>query len=82
MMTTDPVDLSARLIRCPSVTPEEGGALQLLSGVLSEAGFDCVRVDRNGVPRTMFKPDDGPTYWAQQKERAPTFGQRRSNPAE
>ncbi|WP_313575541.1 S-type pyocin family protein [Brevundimonas sp.] len=35
-------------------------------------------VDRNGVPRTMFKPDDGPTYWAQQKERAPTFGQRRN----
>ena len=34
--------------------------------------------DRNGVPRTMFKPDDGPAYWAQQKERAPTFGQRRS----
>ena len=33
--------------------------------------------DRNGVPRTMFKPDDGPTYWAQQKERAPTFGLRR-----
>jgi hypothetical protein len=26
----------------------------------------------------MFKPDEGPTYWAQQKERAPTFGQRRS----
>ncbi|MNU38955.1 hypothetical protein D3C71_276390 [compost metagenome] len=36
-------------------------------------------VDRNGVPRTMFKPDDGPAYWAQQKERAPTFGQRRSS---
>ena len=35
-------------------------------------------VDRNGVPRTMFKPDDGPAYWAQQKERAPTFGQRRT----
>ena len=35
-------------------------------------------VDRNGVPRTMFKPDDGPAYWAQQKERAPTFGQRRN----
>ena len=34
--------------------------------------------DRNGVPRTMFKPDDGPAYWAQQKDRAPTFGQRRS----
>ena len=36
-------------------------------------------VDRNGVPRTMFKPDDGPAYWAQQKERAPTFGQRRAS---
>lgn len=36
-------------------------------------------VDRNGVPRTMFKPDDGPSYWAQQKERAPTFGQRRTS---
>lgn len=34
--------------------------------------------DRNGVPRTMFKPDDGPAYWARQKERAPTFGQRRA----
>ena len=33
-------------------------------------------VSRDGTPRTMFKPDDGPTYWAQQKERAPTFGQR------
>ncbi|MFK0297860.1 S-type pyocin family protein [Brevundimonas sp. NPDC090276] len=39
-------------------------------------------VDRNGVPRTMFKPDDGPAYWAQQKERAPTFGQRRSASSE
>ena len=36
-------------------------------------------VARNGTPRTMFKPDDGPAYWAQQKERAPTFGQRRSS---
>ncbi len=35
-------------------------------------------VARDGTPRTMFKPDNGPTYWAEQKERAPTFGQRRS----
>jgi len=35
-------------------------------------------VARDGTPRTMFKPDDGPTYWAVQKEAAPTFGQRRS----
>jgi len=36
-------------------------------------------VSRDGTPRTMFKPDDGPNYWAQQKERAPTFGQSRSS---
>ncbi len=35
-------------------------------------------VARDGTPRTMFKPDDGPAYWAAQKAAAPTFGQRRS----
>ncbi|NRB36190.1 MAG: succinyl-diaminopimelate desuccinylase [Rhodobacteraceae bacterium] len=48
-MTTDPAALSADLIRCPSVTPEEGGALVLLETLLSEAGFDCTRADRGGV---------------------------------
>ncbi len=46
---TDPVDLTRRLIRCPSVTPEEGGALMLLEEVLTGAGFECHRVDRGGV---------------------------------
>ncbi len=45
----DPVDLTAQLIRCASVTPEEGGALVLLEGMLSEAGFTCTRVDRGEV---------------------------------
>ncbi|MFB9150847.1 succinyl-diaminopimelate desuccinylase [Roseovarius ramblicola] len=45
----DPARLTADLIRCPSVTPEEGGALLLLEGVLSDAGFACTRVDRGGV---------------------------------
>ncbi|GHC54401.1 succinyl-diaminopimelate desuccinylase [Neogemmobacter tilapiae] len=45
----DAVDLTARLIRCPSVTPEEGGALVLLAEVLEGAGFTCARVDRNGT---------------------------------
>lgn len=39
-------------------------------------------VARDGTPRTMFKPDDGPAYWAEQKERAPTFGRRRSGGGE
>ncbi|WP_281995451.1 succinyl-diaminopimelate desuccinylase [Ruegeria faecimaris] len=46
---TDPIALTADLIRCPSVTPEEGGALVLLQDVLSQAGFDCTRVDRAGI---------------------------------
>jgi len=45
----DAVDLAARLIQCPSVTPLEGGALQLLQDELSGAGFDCTRVDRGRV---------------------------------
>lgn len=45
----DPADLTARLIRCPSVTPEEGGALAVLQEVLEPAGFTCTRVDRGGV---------------------------------
>jgi succinyl-diaminopimelate desuccinylase len=43
---TDAADLTARLIRCPSVTPEEGGALVLLEDMLRAAGFEVHRVDR------------------------------------
>ncbi len=49
MMPTDPVALTAALIRCPSVTPIEGGALQLLDTTLTAAGFTCIRVDRGGT---------------------------------
>lgn len=48
-MPIDPVSLTADLIRCPSVTPDEGGALVLLDTILSDAGFTCTRVDRNGT---------------------------------
>lgn len=55
MNPTDPARLTADLIRCPSVTPEEGGALALLDKVLSAAGFDCARVDRNGTPNLFAR---------------------------
>ena len=51
----DPVDLTADLIRCPSVTPVEGGALELLERLLSDNGFTCTRVDRNGVPNLFAR---------------------------
>ncbi|TXN22933.1 succinyl-diaminopimelate desuccinylase [Methylobacterium sp. WL9] len=40
---TSPVALTQSLIRCPSVTPEEGGALALLDSVLGRAGFSVER---------------------------------------
>ena len=40
----DPLALARDLIRCPSVTPAEGGALGLLEGVLKVAGFAVERV--------------------------------------
>jgi succinyl-diaminopimelate desuccinylase len=36
---TDPVPLLQALIRCPSVTPKEGGALALAGGMLGRVGF-------------------------------------------
>lgn len=37
------VDLARALLRCPSVTPVEGGALALLGDVLARAGFSVER---------------------------------------
>jgi succinyl-diaminopimelate desuccinylase len=42
-MTADPVAIARELIRCRSVTPEEGGALAYLQVVLEEAGFTVHR---------------------------------------
>jgi len=44
MHATDPVANLAALIRCPSVTPKEGGALSLLDTLLSPLGFAVERV--------------------------------------
>ena len=46
-MTPSPsyaVDLTQRLIRCPSVTPHEGGALDCLEDELTALGFVCQRL--------------------------------------
>ncbi|MEE3035760.1 MAG: succinyl-diaminopimelate desuccinylase [Pseudomonadota bacterium] len=43
-MQIDPVNFAAELIRCPSVTPEDAGALDLLEKVLTEIGFTCTRL--------------------------------------
>ncbi len=40
---TDPIANLARLIRCPSVTPAEGGALSALQAMLAPLGFSAER---------------------------------------
>jgi succinyl-diaminopimelate desuccinylase len=43
-MQADPIALARDLLRCPSVTPAEGGALALIERVLKGAGFEVHRV--------------------------------------
>ena len=66
MTQTDAAQLTADLIRCPSVTPDEGGALVLLAEKLGAAGFDCTRVDRGEVSNLFARWGD--------KGHARTFG--------
>ncbi|MFQ5959098.1 MAG: succinyl-diaminopimelate desuccinylase [Alphaproteobacteria bacterium] len=44
MEHVDPVELTAALIRCPSVTPEDAGALGVLEAALEGLGFACHRL--------------------------------------
>lgn len=64
----DPVALAQELIRCPSVTPEDAGALDVLRRVLEAAGFRCERLNYSG---------DGsypvPNLYARFGERKPNF---------
>ncbi len=45
----DPVAATQSLIRCPSVTPAEGGALDWLQGELETLGFQCWRLPFSDV---------------------------------
>ncbi len=49
---TDPAEVLATLIRCPSVTPLEGGALSALEAMLKPMGFT--------VERPVFSEDNTP----------------------
>ena len=50
---TDPVALTAQLVQCPSVTPADAGAQTILHDLLTDAGFECVWVERGGI-RNLF----------------------------
>ena len=58
----DPAILTADLIRCASVTPQEGGALQLLERLLAAHGFQCTRVDSGEVSNLFARWGKGKTF--------------------
>ncbi|WP_390911584.1 succinyl-diaminopimelate desuccinylase [Pseudosulfitobacter sp. SM2401] len=66
MSGIDPVTLTADLVRCPSVTPADAGALDILAQLLGDAGFDLAWADRGGI-RNLF------ARWGA-KGHAQTFG--------
>lgn len=45
----DPIKLSQDLIRCPSITPHNAGALEIVEKHLISLGFICERLDFEGI---------------------------------
>jgi succinyl-diaminopimelate desuccinylase len=58
MTATDPVALTADLVRCASVTPADDGALDVLHDLLSAAGFTCTWADRGGIRNLLARWGD------------------------
>lgn len=67
MTPTDPLPIAEALIRCPSVTPAEAGALDVAQRLLEGLGFQCSRLP--------FGPDEWrvDNLWAQRGEGSPHF---------
>ena len=40
----DPISLTQALVKCPSVTPEDAGALDIVQEHLNHLGFECIRL--------------------------------------
>ncbi len=68
MTAHDPVALAQALIRCPSVTPEDAGAIGVLENALRPLGFECHRLrfeDANSPPvENLYarRGKDGPNF--------------------
>jgi succinyl-diaminopimelate desuccinylase len=60
----DPVALTSDLVRCPSVTPNEGGAIALLEELLQPLGFACTRISRGGVENLYARWGSGQPVFA------------------
>ena len=64
----DPVALAQALIRCPSVTPADEGAMDVLQPALEELGFTCHR-----LPFATGNAPEVQNLYARIGDRAPNF---------
>lgn len=56
----DVVELTRRLVRCPSVTPADAGALDVLGDALAPLGFRLTRLPFNGIDNLVaHRPGQG-----------------------
>jgi len=53
------LDLAKQLIACRSVTPDDGGSMELLGARLAAAGFACERLDRGPVRNLWARHGSG-----------------------
>ena len=67
-MIVDAVELARDLIRCPSITPKNAGALDLLQATLEELGFACQR-----LPFSDAGTPDVDNLYARLGEAGPNF---------
>ena len=59
----DPVALTQALIRCPSVTPADAGALDVVADAAEELGFTIHRLDFDGTPNLFARRGEaGPHF--------------------
>jgi succinyl-diaminopimelate desuccinylase len=57
------VELAQALIRCPSVTPADAGALDVVGEALASVGFTVTRLDYDGTPNLFARiGTDGPHF--------------------
>jgi len=53
------LDLAKRLIACRSITPADGGCLEVVAARLARAGFACERLDRGAARNLWARHGDG-----------------------
>ena len=58
----DPLPLAQALIRCPSVTPEDGGAQQVLAAALERLGFTVTRLRFGGIGNLFAERGGGTAH--------------------